>query len=259
MTKKYTVITGSSTGIGRATAKAFAERGKNLVLVARRIEALITVKEELLAKYPDLDIIVKSIDLSVADECVQFFKSLEKLELETWINNAGFGHYSAFCDQDIVRTQEMIRLNVEAVTSLSLLFTQKYQDVPNTQLINVSSAGGYTIVPTAITYCATKFFVSAFTEGLARELKAAHAPMQAKVLAPAATKTEFGEVANNDTTYDYDKAFGTYHTSEEMAEFLLALYDSEETVGYVSREHFQFELTQPKFDYANQANINQKK
>ncbi len=122
----------------------------------------------------------------------------------------------------------------------------------------MSSAGGYTIVPTAITYCGTKFFVSAFTEGLAHELKTADSPMQAKVLAPAATKTEFGKVANSDATYDYDQAFGTYHTSEEMAEFLLALYDSEETVGYVSREHFRFELTQPKFTYANQAEVNQK-
>lgn len=177
MTKKYTVITRASTGIGRATAKAFAARQKNLILVARRQEALMLVKEELLAEYPSLDIVVKSIDLSVPDECIKFFKSLEQFELETWINNAGFGHYSTFRDQNVLRTQEMIRLNVEAVTILSLLFVQKYQDVSGTQLINVSSAGGYTIVPTAITYCGTKFFVSAFTEGLAHELKTADYPM----------------------------------------------------------------------------------
>lgn len=76
MTKKYTVITGVSTGIGHATAKAFAARQKNLILVARRQEALMLVKEELLAEYPSLDIVVKSIDLSVPDECIKFFKSL---------------------------------------------------------------------------------------------------------------------------------------------------------------------------------------
>ena len=58
----------------------------------------------------------------------------------------------------------------EALTILSSLFVRDYKDVPGTQLINLSSCGGYTIVPTAVTYCATKFYVSTFTEGLAWEL-----------------------------------------------------------------------------------------
>ena len=70
--------------------------------------------------------------------------------------------------------------------------------------INISSSGGYTIVPTAITYCATKFYVSTFTEGLAWELIESGATMRAKVLAPAATQTEFGKKANNVEQYDYD-------------------------------------------------------
>lgn len=80
----------------------------------------------------------------------------------------------------------MIRLNIEALIILSSLFDHDYKDVPGTQLINISSAGGRTIVSTAVTYCATKFYVSAFTEGLALELKVQHAKMQAKVLVPAA-------------------------------------------------------------------------
>lgn len=64
-----------------------------------------------------------------------------------------------------------------------------------------------------------KILCKYFTEGLARELKSSNAKMQAKVLAPAATKTEFGKVANDVTEYDYDKLFGTYHTSEQMADF----------------------------------------
>ena len=106
-----------------------------------------------------------------------------------------------------------------------------YKDVERTQIINISSCGGYTIVPTAVTYCAAKFYVSTFTEGLARELEEAGAKMSAKVLAPAATKTEFGMVANNVSEYDYDKSFGTYHTSRQIAGFLLELYDSGKVVG----------------------------
>lgn len=152
----------------------------------------------------------------------------------------------------------MLRLNVEALTILSSLFVGDYKDVEGTQLINISSCGGYTIVPTAVTYCATKFYVSAFTEGLARELQEAHVKMQAKVLAPAATKTEFGKVANSVDNYDYDKFFSTYYTSRQMAAFLLDLYDSEKVVGTVDRETFYFQLSNPLFSYAGNSKHNQK-
>ncbi len=81
----------------------------------------------------------------------------------------------------------------------------------------------------------------------------AGAKMRAKVLAPAATKTEFGMGANDVTEYDYDKAFGTYHTSKEMAGFLLELYDSEKVVGLVDRERFCFRLSGPLFSYAGES------
>ena len=63
--------------------------------------------------------------------------------------------------------------------------------------------------------------------------------------------------ANNVDAYDYDKAFGTYHTSQQMAEFLLRLYDSDCTLGIVDRETFQFELRSPMFPYANGSAHNQ--
>jgi len=82
--------------------------------------------------------------------------------------------------------------------------------------------------------------------------------MQAKVLAPAATKTEFGKVANNVNEYDYDKLFGTYHTSQQMAAFLMDLYDSNKVVGAVDRETFTFKLSDPMFAYAGNSTHNQK-
>ena len=114
------------------------------------------------------------------------------------------------------------------------------------------------MVPNAVTYCAAKFYVSVFTEGLAWELKAAHAKMQAKVLAPAATKTEFGKVANDVNEYDYDKLFGTYHTGTQIAAFLVELYDSNKAVGLVDRETFSFHLYEPQFQYAGNSRHNQK-
>lgn len=256
--KTYVVITGASSGIGYETAKAFARRGKNLILVARRKNNLEKLKSETLKEYPSLDIVIKSTDLSIIQNVYRLYDELKNYKIETWINNAGFGDYNSVANQDLNKIETMLHLNVEALAILSSLYTHDYKDVAGTQLINISSAGGYTIVPNAITYCATKFFVSTFTEGLSRELKECHAKLQAKVLAPAATKTEFGKVANNALEYDYDKTFGTYHTSKQMAHLLLKLYDSNENVGFVDRENFEFKLSSPLFPYAENSSHNQK-
>ena len=178
-TGKYTVITGASSGIGYETAKAFAERGKNLVIAARRKNNLERLKREILGIYPDLDIVIRSADLSVPENVYQFYEGLRDYEIETWINNAGFGNYDSVADQDLNKIRMMLNLNIEALTILSSLYVRDYKDVEGTQLINVSSCGGYTIVPTAVTYCAAKFYVSTFTEGLARELEEAGAKMKA--------------------------------------------------------------------------------
>ncbi|WP_429973317.1 SDR family NAD(P)-dependent oxidoreductase [Enterococcus sp. AZ163] len=257
-TKKYTVITGASSGIGKQTARAFARRNKNLLLIARREGQLLQLKQVIQAENPQIDVQLYPTDLSVIQSIEPLFEKLSVYEIETWINNAGFGMYGELATNDIEMIEAMLHLNIEALTLLSTLFAKKYRNTPGTQLINVSSAGGYTIVPTAIVYCATKFFVSAFTEGLADELKTTGAKMQAKVLAPAATKTEFGKVANQAESYDYDQAFGTYHTSQEMAQFLLQLYDSQQTVGYINRDSFTFELSQGRLPSAASSTNNQK-
>ena len=254
---KYTVITGASSGIGYETAKAFAGRGKNLVIVARRKDNLEMLKKEILEECPDVDVVIRSTDLSVPENVYLLYEGLKDYGIETWVNNAGFGNYGSVADQDLEKIRAILHLNIEALTILSSLFVRDYKDVDGTQLINVSSCGGYIIVPTAVTYCAAKFYVSTFTEGLAWELKETGSKMRAKVLAPAATKTEFGMVANNVSEYDYDKSLRTYHTGKQMAGFLLELYDSENVVGMVDRETFDFRLTEPLFPYAGSSSHNQ--
>lgn len=257
-TKRYTVITGASSGIGYEAAKAFAERDSNLILVARRKERLEMLREEIMALYPMIDVVVKVTDLSVSQNAFQLYENIKSYPLQTWINNAGFGDYDSVGHQNLEKISRMLHLNVEALTILSSLFVRDFKDIDNAQLINVSSCGGYIVVPNAVTYCAAKFYVSVFTEGLSWELKATHAKLQAKVLAPAATKTEFGKIANDVVEYDYDKLFGTYHTSAQIAEFLLKLYDSDKVVGLVDRENFSFHLCEPQFQYARNSQHNQK-
>lgn len=256
--KKFVVITGASSGIGYATAKAFAKRGKNLILVARRKNRLEEVKKEIEDSFSGIEVITKSCDLSDIPTAYSLYEELRSYSIETWINNAGFGDYASVSQQNLEKIENMLKLNIETLTILSTLYVNEYRDVSGTQLINLSSRGGYVLVPNAVTYCATKFYVSAFTEGLAHELKASGAKLKAKILAPAATKTEFGKLANNTQDYDYDKKFGQYHTSEQMADFLLHLYDSEKTLGIVDWETFEFKLEEPQMNYAGNSIHNQK-
>ncbi len=91
-TGKYTVITGASSDIGYEAAKAFAQRGKNLVITARRKDRLEMLKQEILGKHPDLDIVIRSTDLSVPENAYLLYEGLKSYEIETWVNNAGFGN-----------------------------------------------------------------------------------------------------------------------------------------------------------------------
>ena len=95
---KYTVITGASSGIGYETAKAFAGRGKNLVIAARRRDNLEMLKKEILKECPDLDVVIRSTDLSVPENAYQFYEGLKDYGIETWVNNAGFGNYDSVAD-----------------------------------------------------------------------------------------------------------------------------------------------------------------
>ncbi|MEK4933534.1 MULTISPECIES: SDR family NAD(P)-dependent oxidoreductase [Bacillus] len=246
---KYTVITGASSGIGYETALAFATRGKNLIIAARRTEELGKLKSKVAEINPDLDVVIRTVDLSVTANVYEFYESLQVYQIDTWINNAGFGNFASIGEQKLNKIETMLHLNIEALTVLSSLYVRDYADVEGTQIINISSGGGYRIVADAVTYCATKFYVSAFTEGLAQELKEKGAEMQAKVLAPAATETEFAKRSYDVDNFEYDNVVPKFHTAEQMAGFLLNLYDSEKVVGIVNGETYDFELRDPMYPY----------
>ena len=249
----YTVITGASSGIGYEAALAFAARGKNIIAVARREDKLNELKKEISSIHPEVDVVTMTSDLSISDNVYSFYDSLKPYEIETFINNAGFGNFDSVADQNLSKIQSMLRLNIEALTVLSSLFVRDYENVAGTQLINVSSGGGYTIVADAVTYCGTKFYVSAFTEGLAQELSSKDAHMKAKVLAPAATETEFAQRSFDVNEFEYNGTVPQYHTAKEMAQFMLDLYDSDKVVGIVNGETYEFSLVDPLYPYAKRS------
>ena len=246
--EKYIVITGASSGIGYETAKAFGYRNKNLILVARRTENMKRLQNELLRQNPDIKVVINSTDLSCPENAYLLFQKLEDYEIETWVNNAGFGDNHLIAEADLKKIEAMINVNVQALVILSTLFVKKYKNESGAQLINLSSTAGYNLVP-AVLYCASKYFVSIFSEGLAFQLQKENTALKVKILAPHATETEFGKITTDMAEFNYSKYYSKFHTAREMAGFLLKLYDSDAIVGYVDRDTLEFKLSGPKLNW----------
>ena len=128
--KKYIVITGASSGIGAAAAKAFARRGENLILIARRAELLQSLKDEIAKISPESDVVIKIFDLARSENVLALWDELKSYELKALINNAGFGDCGAVGERDLAKISQMLRLNVISLTLLSHLFVRDYKRKP---------------------------------------------------------------------------------------------------------------------------------
>lgn len=248
---KYTVITGASSGIGRAAAIAFAKRGSHLIVTARREKMLSKLKKELEDICPEIDVVIKPCDLSDTAQVYAFYDAIRHYDLQTLINCAGFGVSGYVWEEEIKTVEGMLRVNAEALAILSSLFARDHLMTEGAQIINISSIGGYFVAEQGVIYTSTKFFVNAFTEGLAQELISRKAKLRAKVIAPAETETEFKLHYLSIDEFDYKTNIPKYHTAEQMADFILQLYDSEYIVGRVNRDTYEFELRGPVYPYMN--------
>lgn len=254
--KKYIMVTGASSGIGEATAKAFASRGWNLILVALANTGLDEVKKTLQEKYSLLDIVIREVDLTNLPAVYELYESVKEYDIATLCNIAGFGDSKPIKDADVHKLEGVINVNATAVAILSSLYVKDYHDVDGAQLINMSSTCGYSLVDGYVTYSAAKFFVSAFSECLMRELRDAGDKLQVKVMSPSKAATAWFSVSEevDQSQIDFDQRFKMYHTSEEIAEFIMELYDSDKTVGMVDRETLAFSLEDALLPYAKSHN-----
>ena len=187
-TGRYTVITGASSGIGYETAKVFAERGSHLIIAARRKGRLENLKQEISVLYPSIDVVIKTTDLSISNNAFRFYEDVKTYPLKTWINNAGFGNYDSVSHQDLKKIQQMLHLNVEALTILSSLFVRDFKDTEGTQLINISSCGGYTIVPNAVNLLCGEILCQHFYRGAGVGVKAVRGKDESKGISPGRDK-----------------------------------------------------------------------
>jgi short-subunit dehydrogenase len=187
---KTTLITGASSGIGEAFARALAARGESLLLVARSEEKLISLCNEL-GRAQNINCQHVAMDLTEEGACARLFEETQSrgLEIETLINNAGFGSMGEFATLPIERELNMIELNVRTLTELTHLFLAPMRERGVGAIINVASTAAFQPVPFMATYAATKAFVLSFSEALWEENRARGVKILA--LCPGVTETNF--------------------------------------------------------------------
>lgn len=188
------LITGASSGIGEVFARKLAARGRNVLLVARSEDKLITLCNEL-GRSNSIRAQYVALDLSKPDSAERLFEEAEKrsLSVDMLVNNAGFGSMGEFNQLDLARELNMIDLNIKSLVELTHRFLAPMLVRKQGTIINVASTAGFQPVPFMATYAATKAFVLSFSEALWEENRP-HG-IQIMALCPGVTDTNFFEAA----------------------------------------------------------------
>ncbi|WP_438007756.1 SDR family oxidoreductase [Sorangium sp. So ce321] len=193
------LITGASSGIGRALAHELARRARALVLVARRKDRLEALRAELAAARPALAVLVFGCDVTdrAAVDAMLGAVAAEVGHIDVLVNNAGFGDIGAFDLSEWSRTEQMIALNVTSLAYLTHRLVGPMVSRGRGAIANVSSGFGLTFGPGMASYIGTKHFVTSFTEALRLDL--AGTGVRVTQVCPGPVQTEFNETAGNFT------------------------------------------------------------
>jgi uncharacterized protein len=191
------LVTGPTAGIGRSFAHQLAEQGYDLVLVARDKARLDAEADELRSAY-GVSVEVLPADLVDRAELATVEARLADRErpVDLLVNNAGFGFRGRFLELDPVREAEMVRVNCEAVVTLTHAFVPGMVERGRGGVITVASTAGMQPLPYEVTYGASKAFAISFMEALWMELRGTG--VRVTVVNPGPVKTEWQGVAGYD-------------------------------------------------------------
>ena len=200
---QWAVVTGASSGIGKAIAQQLASEGMNLVLTSRR-------RPELASASVQIEWI--SLDLEQPDAPQRLFEFTQSnsIQPDLLVNNAGFGVYGEFRKMDLSRQLAMVQVNCAAVVGLTGVYLPGMVGRGKGDILIVASTASFQAVPYQSTYAATKAFDLIFAEGIAEEV--ARFGVRVCALCPGQTKSEFQEIANEPIPKGM-----SIHSAEEVA------------------------------------------
>ncbi len=191
---KTALITGASSGLGLEFAKIYAREGYDLVVVARSVGKLYTLKSELEAQY-DCHVWVLAQDLSQPDTAYEIFNYTleENITIDALVNNAGFGDFGNFWEADAQRQTDLLQVNIMALVQLTRYFMPGMVERGHGSVLNLSSVAAFSAGPRMCLYYASKEFVRSFSEAIAEEVRDTGVTVTA--LCPGPTATGFEQAA----------------------------------------------------------------
>lgn len=197
----YTLITGASTGLGKAFAIECARRKMNLILISLPDENLAKLSEILKQTY-NIEVYYKETDLTDRKAVVDFANwATDNFSINTLINNAGIGGTQHFIDADPDYLDNMIQLNIRAMTLLTRLILPELRTQDKAYILNVSSLAAFSPVPYKTIYPATKAFIYHFTRGLEAELKDSSISVSVLTPGPIMTNSDVSKRINGQSFY----------------------------------------------------------
>lgn len=212
--KKVALITGASSGIGKELAIIHAQKKGDLILVARRLDKLEELKIELEIKF-GITVITIAKDLSIPNAAKELYNEIQEMnvQVEFLINNAGFGLRGKFHELPWERQQQMINLNMVALTELMYLFLPAMVARNRGKILNTSSTASFMPGPLQAIYFATKSYVTFLSNAIAEELHDTNVTVTN--LMPGATETEFAKTSGMDETGLFEKTVTAKSVAED--------------------------------------------
>ncbi|TFJ94849.1 CMP/dCMP deaminase zinc-binding [Platysternon megacephalum] len=217
---RTTLITGASSGIGRAAATALAARGSNLVVVARRRDRLEALAQELRSAY-GVHVQVIPADLRHPHVGVALLAACEN-HVDAVINNAGIGMFGRLDLQEPALLEDLLNVNVRAVTSITRAFIPAMRERREGTIVNISSIVAHHATPYWATYAASKAFVLEFTKALWQENL--ETGVRCVALCPGQTSTEFFTQAGRSPSRMLSMS-----TPQDVVDAMMAMLDSRNT------------------------------
>jgi short-subunit dehydrogenase len=222
LTGRTVVVTGASTGIGRVTALDLAGAGAHVVAVARDAQRL----DALAAGHRGIRAV--PADVSVAADRAAVVDAAG--DVDVLVNNAGLGWHGLVEDMPFADVERLFDVNVLGLIDLTLRVLPGMLARGRGHIVNVGSIAGYVAAPTSTVYCATKFAVQGFTDGLRREVHGRG--VDVSLVAPGPIKTEFNARMHTGAPADTPGALDSGLPPERVAAAIRKAIARPRTPGY---------------------------
>ena len=195
---KVVIITGASSGIGYATALKLSKAGAKIAIGARRVEKL----EELAKQITDNggEVFYQKLDVTKREECENFAKAvLQKWNsIDILVNNAGLMPLSFFKNLKFDEWDRMVDVNIKGVLYTTGAVITHMKEKKSGHIVNLSSVAGRIVFPAGSVYCATKYAVAAFSEGLRQEFSV-RSNIRVTSIEPGVVATELNDTITDES------------------------------------------------------------